>query len=140
MTDLYKDVITIYNDIAADSVNPRRFFRHVLQKCNIQSGYIESTAENTIQAISNGLTVITKDVALYCTPSVYLELPEDEKENYYTVQIDDFVIFGEVDDIVTTSREFQNLQDKYKGRGFSVSSTNAYIYGMATDNVSISHS
>jgi hypothetical protein len=46
---------------------------------------------------------------------------------------------AEVDDVVTTSREFQELQSKYKNNGFSVTAVNEYIHGMAVDNVQIIH-
>ena len=44
-----------------------------------------------------------------------------------------------VDDIITTAREFQDLQSKYKSKGFSVTAVNEYIHGMAVDNVQIIH-
>lgn len=96
-------------------------------------------ADGTIQKIINAQNVITKDIEHYKTPTEYAQIPVDEKDNYYTVQVDDFVVLDEVDDVVTTAKEFQNLQQKYKNKGFSVTSVNASIYGMPVDNVHIMH-
>lgn len=138
LKDKFINKVTIYNDIPSDGVNLRRFDRFVIDKCFIYNQATEG-ADGTIQKIINAQNVITKDVEHYKTPIEYKQLATDEKDNFYTVQIDDFVVFGEVDDIVTTSKEFQNLQQKYKDNGFLVTSVNASIYGMNVDNVHIIH-
>lgn len=134
----FTDKITIYNDIPADDVNLRHFDRFVIDKCLIYN-QISEGADGTIQRIVNSQNVITKDVEHYKSPSEYKELPEYEKSNYYTVQIDDFVVLGEVDDVVTTSREYQQLQERYSDNGFLVTAVNASIHGMSVDNVQITH-
>lgn len=138
LKDKFTDKVTIYNDIPSDGVNPRRFDRFVIDKCLIYNQATEG-ADGTIQKIINAQNVITKDIENYKTPIEYKQLATDEKDNFYTVQIDDFVVYGEVDDIVTTSKEFQNLQQKYKDNGFLVTAVNASIFGMAVDNVHIMH-
>lgn len=134
----FVDKVTIYNDIPADSVNLRRFDRFVIDKCLIYNQMTEG-ADGTVQKIVNAQNVITKDVEHYKTPLEYLQLAEDERKNYYTVQVDDFVVYGEVDDIVTTSKEWQLFQQKYANNGFSVTAVNASIFGMNVDNVHITH-
>lgn len=134
MNDFYKHKITIYNDIAADTVNDRRFDKFVIDKCNIQGGIV-SRADGTIENIVNATTVITRDVDRYKTPSSYKNIPLDLADNVYTVQIGDFVVLAEVDDVVTTSREFAELQQKYADKGFVVRTVSAYINGMDVDNV-----
>ena len=138
MTDFFKQKVTIYNDIASDGVNARRFDRFVIDLCNIQGGIV-SKADGTIENIVNAVTVISKDVDRYKTPLEYALLPADMKDNYFTANVNDFVVLAEVDDVVTTSREFQDLQSKYKNNGFSVTAVNEYIHGMAVDNVQIIH-
>lgn len=134
----FTDKVTIYNDIPTDGVNLRRFDRFVIGKCLIYNQVTEG-ADGTIQKIINTQNVITKDIEHYKDPVAYKQLPSDEKDNYYTVQIDDFVVLGEVDDVVTSSKEFQALQQKYKDNGFSVTAVNASIHGMSVDNVQITH-
>ncbi len=138
MNEKFDSKVTIYNDIPADGVNLRRFDRFVIDKC-LTYNQLSESADGTIQKIINTQNVITKDIEHYKTPIEYKQLATDEKDNFYTVQIDDFVVYGEVDDVVTTSKEFQNLQQKYKDNGFLVTSVNASIHGMTVDNVHIMH-
>lgn len=147
MTNLWKHKVTIYNDIRAKSVNPenpeyaveaRHFDRFVIDKCNIQGGIV-SKADGTIENIVNAVTVITKDVDRYKQPLEYAKLPVDIREDFYTVQVGDFIVLSEVDDIVTTSREFAELQEKYKDNGIVVRSVSANIHGMSVDNVTITN-
>ena len=138
LTDLFRKKVTIYNDVAADGVNPRRFDRFVLDRCAIYNQATEAS-DGTVSRVVNAQNVITRDVEHYKTPLEYARLPADEKEKYYTVKVNDFVVLAEVDDVVTTSREFQALQEKYRDNGFSVTAVNASINGMSVDNVQITH-
>ena len=138
MTDLWKHKVTIYNDIPKTAVEDRHFDRFVIDLCNIQGGII-SKADGTIENIVNAVTVITKDVEHYKQPMEYAKLPVDIREEYYTVQVGDFIVLSEVDDIVTTSREFAELQEKYKDNGIVVRSVSANIHGMSVDNVTIAN-
>lgn len=138
LTDKFSKKVTIYNDIPSDGINARRFDRFVIDLCNIQKGMLQS-ADGTIEKVVNAQTVITKDVEHYKPFLEYLQLPIDIKEQYFTANVNDFVVLAEVDDVVTTSREFQDLQAKYKNNGFSVTAVNEYINNMATDNVEIIH-
>jgi hypothetical protein len=137
MTDLYKDKVTIYNDIPADAVNPRRFDRFVIDKCQIQGGFVKTT-DGTIENIVNAKTVITKDKR-YKSPYEYARLPVDIKERYYTAQIGDFIVFSVVDDVITNSKEFSELQAKYRNNGMIITSVTAYTNGLKTDNVTMTN-
>ena len=138
MTDLWKQKVTIYNDIPADAVNQRRFDRFVIDRCNIQGGIV-SRADGTIENIVNAVTVMTKDIEHYKEPLEYAKLPADLKEDFYTVQVGDFIVLSEVDDVVTTSREFAELQTKYADNGIVVRSVSPNIHGMSVDNVAIAN-
>lgn len=153
MTELFNEKVTIYNDIPSDGVNLRRFDKFVIDKCNIQKGILQN-ADGTIEKVVNAQTITTKDIEHYKTPLEYARLPfkiddvqvggyepleNGEYKRYFTANVNDFVVLAEVDDIVTTSREFQDLQSKYKNNGFSVTAVNEYIHGMAVDNVQIIH-
>ena len=138
MTDLWKQKVTIYNDISADAVNPRRFDRFVIDKCNIQGGIV-SKADGTIENIVNAVTVITKDVEHYKQPIEYAKLPVDIREGFYTVQVGDFIVLAEVDDVVTTSREWSELKEKYNANGISVRSVSANIHGFDVDNIAMAN-
>ena len=138
MTDLWNKKVTIYNDIPKTAVEDRHFDRFAIDKCNIQGGIV-SKADGTIENIVNAVTVISKDVDRYKSPLEYAKLPVDIRENFYTVQVGDFIVLSEVDDIVTTSREFAELQEKYKDNGIVVRSVSANIHGMNVDNVTIAN-
>ena len=138
MTDLWKEKVTIYNDIAKTAVEERHFDRFVIERCNIQGGIV-SRVDGTIENIVNAVSVITKGTENYKTPLAYKRLPTDIRENFYTVQIGDFAVFGEVDDVVTTSREFAELQEKYKDNGIVVRSVSANINGMRVDNITFTN-
>lgn len=136
--DVYGEKITIYNDIPSDGVNPRRFDRFVVGKCLVYNQLTES-ADGTINKIINAQNVITRDVAHYKSPGEYKQLAQDEREQFYTVSPNDFVVLAEVDDVVTDWLEFEALQKKYKANGFFVTAVNANIFGLNIDNVHIMH-
>jgi hypothetical protein len=138
MADLWKHKVTIYNDIPKNAVEERHFDRFVIDLCNIQGGIV-SKADGTIENIVNAVTVISKDIDRYKTPLEYAKLPVDIREDFYTVQVGDFIVLSEVDDVVTTSREFAELQEKYKDNGIVVRSVSANIHGMSVDNVTITN-
>ena len=64
MTDLWKQKVTIYNDIPKTAVEERHFDRFVIDKCSIQGGIVNE-ADGTISNIVNAKTIITKDVEHY---------------------------------------------------------------------------
>ena len=138
LTDLWKHKVTIYNDVQDNGVEDRHFDRFVIDLCNIQGGIV-SKADGTIENIVNAVTVISKDVDRYKTPLEYAKLPVDIREDFYTVQVKDFIVLSEVDDIVTTSREFAELQEKYKDNGIVVRSVSANIHGMIVDNITMAN-
>lgn len=138
LADLWKHKVTIYNDISKTAVEERHFDRFVIDLCNIQGGIV-SKADGTIENIVNAVTVISKDIDRYKTPLEYAKLPADIREDFYTVQVGDFIVLSEVDDVVTTSREFAELQEKYKDNGIVVRSVSANIHGMSVDNVTITN-
>ena len=138
MTDLWKQKVTIFNDIPKNAVEERHFDRFVIEKCNIQGGIV-SKADGTIENIVNAVSVITRDVEHYKQPMEYAKLPVDIRKDFYTAQVGDFIVFAEVDDVVTTSREFAELQSKYANNGIVVRSVSANIHGMSVDNVTITN-
>lgn len=138
MTDLWNSKVTIYNDIADNGVEARHFDRFVIDRCSIQGGLV-SRADGTVENIVNATTVWTKNVEDYKTPREYAFIPTDLREQYYTVQVGDFVVFGEVEDIVVDSRDFANLQKKYENNGFKVTSIAYNKNNMAVDNLSFTN-
>ena len=138
MANLWNKRVTVYNDIPSTAAEERHFDRFVIDLCNIQGGIV-SRADGTVENIVNAVTVITRDVEKYKSPLEYRGIPVDLREKFFTVQIGDFIVLDEVDDIVTNSREFADLQTKYKDNGIVVRSISANIAGMAVDNVTVTN-
>jgi hypothetical protein len=138
LTDLYTQKVTIYNDIPKNAVEERHFDKFVIDKCNIQGGLVNE-ANGTITNIVNAKSVITRDVKRYKTPLEYAGLPVDIRVDYFTAQIGDFVVFAEVDDVVTTASEFSQLQTKYRNNGMKITSVSANILGLTVDNVTMTN-
>lgn len=139
MTELFNKAVTIYNDIAAESANPRRWDRCVVYKCNIQGGKADE-ANSTVVNVVNAKNVITKDVAHYKPYLEYIKLPEETRSDYFTAKVGDFIIFEKVDDVVATAQEFSQLQQKYKDSSIKVTSFSASVYGMPVDHVRFTNS
>lgn len=138
MADLWNGKVTIYNDIPRTSVEERHFDRFVIERCNVQGGIVSKT-DGTIENIVNAVSVITRDADRYKSPMEYRMTPADVRDGFYTVQIGDFVVFGEVYDIVETSREFSELQEKYKDNGMVVRSVSVNVHGMNLDNITMTN-
>lgn len=138
MTDLWGSRVTIYNDVPASEISGRAFERFVIDKCNIQGGFVDKS-DGTIRSVANAKTVITKDIEHYKSPEDFYNMPESERSGFYTAQTGDFVVFGEVPDVVSTAIDFAELQDKYKNNGIKITSVSANIYGMAVDNITMTN-
>ncbi len=138
MTDLWKSKVTIYNDIPSSSDAPRTFGRFVIELCNIQGGFIDK-ANGTVRNVVNAKTVITKDVAHYKSPLDYYKLSVEQRKDFFTAQIGDFVVLGEVEDVVENAQQFLSLQQKYQNSGLKITSVSPSIHGMSVDNVTITN-
>lgn len=134
LTDLYREKVTIYNDIPATALVERHFDRHVISLCNIQGQLVEK-ANGTIRNVVNARTVYTKDLAAYLPPDAYSLLASDQVAGHYTVRVGDFVVFGEVDDVVEDSADFSVLQKKYRDNGFKVATVAENLRDMAVDHL-----
>ena len=133
MTDIFTEKVTLFHDDSASGAS-RSFVRFVIDKCQISGLTVEKT-NSTIRNVVNTKTVISKDTTRYKSPADYEKLAEKEKSKFYTVTAGDFVVFGEVSDVVSNAKEFTELQSKYKNNGIKVMSVNAIIHGMEVDNI-----
>lgn len=138
LSDLWKTKVTIYNDIDETPAEDRHFDRFVLNNCQIQGGFV-TKADGTIENIANAKTVITRNVDRYKSPEEYKLLPVDLRKDYYTARSGDFIVFAEVDDVVTTAQEFKELRKKYKDNGITITTADASINGFSVDNVAMTN-
>lgn len=136
LTDLFREKVTIYNDIPKTTLEERHFDRFVIEKCHVQGGTV-TKQDGTIQNVVNAKTVITKDTARYKEPSDYYATPVDQRENFFTAKSGDIVIFREVEDVVQTAAEFAQLVQKYRDESMRVNSVSVFKNGMSVDNVAM---
>lgn len=140
MTDLWKDKVTVYIiEVNSSTSNSVRYRREIIYRCNIQCGCKEGM-DGTIRNFADVKTIYTKDVGRYLKPVDYFNLSEvkrmwDYPNGCYTVKIGDFIVFGKVNDVVSTPKEFSDLQTKYKDCGMKVTSINVNMFGMRTDHI-----
>lgn len=139
-TALFNKKCTIYNDIPAVATvgSPRRWDRFVIDFCSVQGGALNAQT-GTVSNVVNAKTVITQDTNRYLPVDKYKELPENKRADFYTVQVNDFVVFDEVDDVVENSADWQALQTKYKNNGIKITSVYPYLNGMGVDNIMFSN-
>lgn len=138
MTDLWNKTVTVYNSIPAEKDIPRSFCRAVIKKCFCRSELTSSSADTTVEKRTSHPRLRTKDISGYLPPESYYSLSEKKRANKYTVQIGDFIVFGEVDDMVTNAAEYAELQQRYRERGFRVTSVSVNIHGLNVDHIAVS--
>lgn len=138
MTELYDSKVTIYNDIPKSDDDERHFDRFVLEHCNIQGGVL-AKIDGTIENVVNAISVITRDVKAFKPLAEYMILSEEERKQYFTLNIGDMVVLEAVTDEVKTNADFGALVKKYANNGFVVRSISANIHGLFVDNISMSN-
>ena len=138
LTSLWNARVTLYIDVPETDTMPRTIERRVINQCRIY-GHLTDKPKESVRDILNAKTVVTKDTDRYIKPHEYMSLPPDVRTNYYTVTPGDFIVFDEVEDIVSDALEFAKLQQKYKDVGIKVTVENVNINGMAVDNIMISN-
>lgn len=138
MKDLFTKKITVFISVPATEIKSRTFEKRVIDKCSIQSETVEKN-DGTIRRVINARTVITKDVANYVEPREFYNTPSDIRANIFTINTNDFIIFGECEDVVVNALDFANVQQKYRDNGMVANSVSAYINGLSTDNITITN-
>lgn len=146
--DFFEDKITIYNNIPAKANTPMQYgFRYVLDKvCKIDT--VSQKLNGTTTQFVNGDTVITENIGQYRPPTDmlgedvvnytdfgYYAIPELYRRQYWTFAPQDFIVYGEVDDIVTNAQEFSALKQKYKYSGMIIANVADNRVGLDIDNV-----
>jgi hypothetical protein len=138
LTDFFVKAVTIYNLIPATATTEKIYNRTVLEKCQVQGVFVEKT-QDTVRNVVNAKSVITKSVEHYLDFADFVKIPVDKRSDYWSVNVGDFIVFAEVDDYIETEQDFANLQKKYRNNGIKVTTANASVYGMATDNVQMTN-
>lgn len=122
MKDIYTEKCTIYNKIPAHGDSPIRYSRCVIDRCSIQGGIVDKSKEN-LRTSASIATVRTKDIAHYKPPTFELGVgfyAMFHTKDFYTASADDFIVYGEVNDVVNNASDFSKLKTVYKDKGFVI--------------------
>ena len=138
LTDLWKTKVTIYSNVPDENNTSRSIRRFVIERCQVYGQVVEKPNQ-TIRNVINAKSVTTKNVEQYKPLAEFIRLSEEERRNYYTAEPGDFVVCGEVNDVVSTVGDFAELQKKYRNNGMKVTTVDTYINGMTVDNITMSN-
>ena len=131
LSNLRDETFTIINQIPQSAaVSTKTAWKKVtLRHCGRINGIYDRTSGAMIYK-ANTFTAYIYDWEKYKAPhwfdGGYYALAD--KDNYFTVNIGDLIVFADIPDAVpTTLQEFQSMVTKYKDNGGTVSSAQAYI-------------
>lgn len=133
MSNLFSETFTIINQIPQSQAVPTkvRWKKHFITKCDRRDGIFDKST-GTMAYKANAWTVWCKDWENYRPPiwtaDGYYTLGDDEKDDYFTANVGDLVVFAEIPDVEPTNlQEFQALVTKYKDNGGVISQAQSYI-------------
>lgn len=133
LSNLKDKTFTIFNRIPMSASNAQiiGYKKYTLYGCDVQNVFFDKST-GTMMYKANTWTAWLSDWKAFKEASWlnggYYALPNDDKNNYYTANNGDLLIFGAVEDLApTNTQEFQALVTKYKDLGGLISSANAYI-------------
>lgn len=141
MVDLNTRTFTVYNTVpGTDNSNPQYGFRKVINKCDAQQSFTTVENNNT-SSITDKTIFFSLEIDTYLPPVFlsggYYSLAEEDRVNYYTIAPGDFIVFEVVEDEIdhSSSKEFNELKNKYKNIGMTVGEAFAYLDGLPIDHI-----
>lgn len=133
LSKLKDKTFTIINRIPTSASNAQiiGWKKHTLHNCDMQDGIFDKSSQAMIYR-ANTWTAWLDKWDKYKAPNWldggYYSLADDEKDNYFTANVSDLLIFGDIPDLAPTNeKEFQTLVTKYKNMGGQLTSSEAYI-------------
>lgn len=133
LSNFNTEVFTIINQIPiSGEVNTKvGWKKHILRRCAKKDGLYDKSS-GTMFFKANTWTAYLYDWQDYKAPGWiddgYYALSEDEKEAFYTVNVGDLLVFGEIPDAEPTNiQEFNALVKKYRDNGGLITGCETYI-------------
>ena len=133
LSDLNGQVFTIINQIPQSQTVATKtaWKKHTLTDCGKRDGLYDKSS-GTMLYRANAWTAYIQNWQRYKKPNWldggYYALTEDEKEEYFTVNVGDLLIFADIPDAApATLQEFNVLRDKYKDMGGVITGAEVYI-------------
>lgn len=137
MSNLFSETFTIINQVPISQTNPDKskvkYKKHYIHKCDRRDGIFDRST-GTMAYKANAWTVWCKDWEKYKPPiwtsDGYYALSDFEKDDYWTANVGDLVIFEKLSDVEPapeTVQEFQALVNKYRENGGQITQAQSYI-------------
>ena len=133
LSNLKSEIFTIINQIpqSEEVATKKEWRKHTLNCCGKTDGILDKSSGTMIYK-ANSFTAYIFDWQKYLPPNWldggYYALSADEKCSFYTVNVNDLIIFADIpDDAPTTTAEFIALTQKYKDIGGLISGVNVYV-------------
>ncbi len=133
MSNLFSETFTIINQIPASQTNPAKvkWKKHFITMCDRRDGIFDQSSGKMAYK-ANSWSVWCKDWEHYKPPiwtaDGYYTLGDDEKDNYFTANVGDLVVFAEIPDVEPVNiKEFNDIVNKYRDNGGTITSAQSYI-------------
>lgn len=133
LSNLNHETFTIINQIPqSPTVATKRAWRkYTLKGCDKKDGLFDKSS-GTMVYKANSFTAYLTDWEHYKAPlwlkDGFYAMADVDKENFYTANVGDLIIFADIpDETPTTTAEFTALTQKYKDIGGIISGVNVYI-------------
>ena len=108
--------ITVYNRYEDPNTQLIRWYRHIITDCFWKDVGEKVTIGDTVLDTSRIICRIPKN-AIFLEKYQWITLPNDEKENYFTLGRGDILVPGEVNDVIdeyTSGLHSTDFLSKYK--------------------------
>ena len=133
LSRLAGQTFTIINQIpqSATVLTKTQWKKKVLKDCGKKDGLYDRSS-GTMAYKANTWTAFINDWQMYKAPNFldggYYALDDELKDQYFTANVGDLLIFADIpDDAPTTIQEFNQLRDKYRDIGGPITSAEVYI-------------
>jgi len=133
MSNLGGQVFTIINQIPQSSAvsTKVKWKKFRLSDCGKRDGLYDRSS-GTMAYRANTWTAFINDWKNYKAPTFldggYYALDDEWKDQYFTANVGDLLIFADIpDEAPTTIQEFNQLRDKYRDIGGPITSAEVYI-------------
>ena len=111
--------VTVYNRYEDSQTHLIRWYRTVIENCFYKD--VGNTINiNNIEVNTNNIVCRIRKDSRYRKPSQWVQIPNDQKENYFTLKPEDIIVVGEITEEIDESVDGHRSTDfikKYKAFG-----------------------
>ena len=115
----WNKTITLYNKYTDEQTGIIRWYRHSLENCFYKSTNNKINV-GSVQLQTDDNVIRIPEQRNYLTPFKWLELPNDKKGEFMTLQSDDLIFLGEVTEEIdeyTQGKRSNDIVKKYSSLG-----------------------